>query len=93
MFSSAVRVGTRLNAWKTKPIRSRRSVVRPLWPRVDTLVPPTMMLPDVRRSKPTRQCIRVDLPDPDGRMMAVNWPRTNPTVTPSRACTTMSPCR
>ncbi len=30
MFSSAVRVGTRLNAWNTKPIRSRRSRVRSL---------------------------------------------------------------
>src|SRR5258705_512142 len=27
MFSSAVRVGTRLNAWKVKPILSRRSSV------------------------------------------------------------------
>ena len=27
MFSSAVSVGTRLKAWKTKPIRSRRSAV------------------------------------------------------------------
>ena len=30
MFSSAVSVGIRLKAWKTKPIRSRRSVVRSL---------------------------------------------------------------
>ena len=30
MFSSAVRVGIRLKAWKTKPIFSRRSVVRAL---------------------------------------------------------------
>ena len=30
MFSSAVRVGTRLKAWNTKPIRSRRSRVRSL---------------------------------------------------------------
>ncbi len=27
MFCSAVKVGTRLNAWKTKPIRSRRKAV------------------------------------------------------------------
>jgi hypothetical protein len=27
MFSSAVSVGSRLKAWKTKPILSRRSVV------------------------------------------------------------------
>ena len=30
MFSAAVSVGTRLNAWKTKPIRSRRSRVSAL---------------------------------------------------------------
>ena len=30
--------------------------------------------PDVSRSKPARQCMNVDLPDPDGPMMALNCP-------------------
>ena len=37
------------------------------------------------------QCISVDLPDPDGPMMAVNSPATNSTETPSRAATEASP--
>jgi hypothetical protein len=40
-----------------------------------------------RLSSPAMQCIRVDLPDPDGPMIEVNSPVENPTVTPSRACT------
>ena len=31
--------------------------------------------PDVTVSRPARQCIRVDLPEPDGPMIAVNSPR------------------
>ncbi len=31
-------------------------------------------MPDVTVSRPARQCIRVDLPEPDGPMMAVNSP-------------------
>ena len=38
-----------------------------------------------------RLCISVDLPEPDGPMIAVNWPATNSTVTPSRAWTSDSP--
>ena len=30
--------------------------------------------PEVSVSRPARQCISVDLPEPDGPMMAVNWP-------------------
>ena len=35
--------------------------------------------------------MRVDLPDPDGPMTAVNWPRSNATLTPASARTTASP--
>ena len=37
------------------------------------------------------QCISVDLPEPDGPMMAVNSPGANSTVTLSRATTLVSP--
>ena len=37
------------------------------------------------------QCIRVDLPDPDGPMIAVSWPWAKSTVTPARAATAVSP--
>ncbi len=37
------------------------------------------------------QCIRVDLPDPDGPITAVNFARSIATVTPARASTRASP--
>ena len=47
--------------------------------------------PSVSVSSPARQCSSVDLPDPDGPMIAVNRPGSNETVTPSRAWTAASP--
>ena len=91
MFSSAVSVGTRLKDWKTKPIFSRRSVVRSLSFRRPSEVPSTTASPEVGVSSAARQCIRVDLPDPDGPMIAVNSPLIRSTVTPSRARTSASP--
>ena len=87
MFSSAVSVGIRLNAWKTKPSRSRRSSVRCLSDWVARSVSPMKAWPDVRVSRPAMQCIRVDLPEPDGPMIAVNAPAANSTETSSSATT------
>jgi hypothetical protein len=70
-FSAAVRVGSRLNAWKTKPTLSRRSRVSCFSDRLLSSVSPMKMRPVVIRSSPARQCISVDLPEPDGPMMAV----------------------
>ena len=36
-------------------------------------------------------CIRVDLPEPDGPMIAVNLPRSNPVLIATRASTAASP--
>ena len=47
--------------------------------------------PAVSASSPARQCINVDLPDPDGPMIAVKRPGSNETVTPSSARTAASP--
>src|SRR5262245_17458863 len=47
--------------------------------------------PLVARSRPARQCIRVDFPDPDGPMIAVNCPAANETDTASNAVTAQSP--
>ena len=41
--------------------------------------------PDVNVSRPAAQCMSVDLPEPDGPMMAVNSPDANWTVTSSVA--------
>ena len=47
--------------------------------------------PDVRVSRPAMQCSSVDLPEPDGPMMAVKRPEANSTVTPSSARTSVCP--
>ena len=47
--------------------------------------------PEVGRSSPAMQCIRVDFPEPDGPMTAVNQPRSKVTLTPSRAWTAACP--
>ena len=50
-----------------------------------------MALPDVTLSRPARQCISVDLPEPDGPMIALKCPRSNSTVTSRNAATVVSP--
>ena len=92
MFSRAVRVGTRLNAWKTKPRRSRRKVVSALSDNVDNSVSPMKTWPEVTVSSAARQCSNVDLPEPDGPMIAVKRPEANSMLTSSRALTAVSPC-
>ena len=77
MFSSAVSVGMRLNVWNTKPMRSRRSRVSSLSDSVDSSTSPMNTCPDVSESRPATQCISVDLPEPDGPMIAVKWPAAN----------------
>ena len=42
-------------------------------------------------SSPAMQCMRVDFPEPDGPMMAVNSPAAKETETLSRAVTFVSP--
>ncbi len=90
MFSAAVSVGTRLKDWKTKPIRSRLNWVRPASSSSPISWSPMYVCPDVGLSRPAMQCMSVDLPEPDGPITAVNRPRSNWTVIPSRARTTAS---
>ena len=71
MFSLAVSVGTRLYAWNTKPMRSRRSRVRSSSDSALRSWSPMNTSPDVSESSPAMQCMSVDLPEPDGPMMAV----------------------
>ena len=91
MFSMAVSVGTRLNAWKMNPTRSRRSRVNSLSVRVLRSVSPMKARPSVRSSSAAMHCMSVDLPDPDGPMIAVNWPFSKVMFTPLRARTSISP--
>lgn len=91
MFSSAVSVGSRLNAWKMKPILSRRNCVSCLSFSVDSSVSPMRTEPLLKLSSPATQCISVDLPEPEGPMIAVNSPCGKSTVTWFRATTCVSP--
>jgi hypothetical protein len=91
MFCSAVSVGSRLNDWNTKPTRLRRSLVSALSLSPDSSVPPIRTEPEVTLSRPARQCMSVDFPEPDGPMIAVNSPAAKATVTPLRARTAVSP--
>ncbi len=91
MFSAALSVGSRLNAWNTKPTCSRRSMVRSRSDSAVSSVSPIQTEPLVTRSRPARQCIMVDLPDPLGPITAVKWPLGNATVTSSSARTAVSP--
>ncbi len=91
MFSRADSIGSRLNAWKTNPTRSRRSRVSCFSDSVARSTSPTNTWPLVSVSSPARQCMSVDLPEPDGPMMAVNRPAGIAMVTSSRARTAVSP--
>ena len=91
MFSSASSVGTRLNDWKTKPTLSRRSSVRWLSFNRVMSTSPMNASPEVTLSRPARQCISVDLPEPDGPMIALKRPVGKATETWSRARTEVSP--
>src|SRR5919201_3866477 len=91
MFSSAVSIGSRLKNWKMKPILLRRNHVRSLSSSSVITVPSIATDPEVGLSRPARMCISVDLPDPDGPMIAVSFPRSTSSETPLRACTAVSP--
>ena len=91
MFSSALSIGSRLKNWKMKPMCSRRSFVSSVSPSVVISVPAIATLPVVGRSSPARMCISVDLPEPDGPMTVVSWPRETSSETPRSASTAVSP--
>ena len=91
MFSSALSVGTRLKAWNTKPMCLRRSSVSCLSLIAVMSSPAISTVPSVGRSSPASRCISVDLPEPLGPMMAVNWPVGISSETPRTASTAESP--
>ncbi len=91
MFSAAFSVGIRLKDWNMKPIRSRRSLVRSRSLSPVISVSPRNTRPAETVSSPARQCISVDLPEPEGPITAVKRPRAMSTSTESRASTAVSP--
>ena len=87
MFWATVSEGSRLKAWKTNPIRSRRRIVSFRSLSLASSVSPSATVPEVGRSSPAATFRNVLLPEPDGPMIAVNDPRASPTLTPSSATT------
>lgn len=65
-FSRAVRNGTRLTCWNTKPTDSRRNRFSCEALNPEMSCPPTSTRPDVGESSPPAMDNRVVLPDPDG---------------------------
>ncbi|EHM28809.1 hypothetical protein SPW_2769 [Streptomyces sp. W007] len=90
-FCSTVSEGNRLKAWKTKPRRLRRSSVSSFSFIPVISVPPSRTDPADGRSSPAAHWRKVDLPEPDGPMIAVNVPRGRARSTPARACTAPAP--
>ena len=88
---SAVSWGSRLKAWNTKPSRSRRTAVSWRSFILARSSPAMNTLPAVGVSRPARQCSSVDLPEPDGPMIATNWPELTAKETWSRAVTWAPP--
>ena len=91
MLSCALSVGSRLKDWKMKPSLSRRTRVSRLSFMAARSSPVMRIWPAVGVSRPARQCRRVDLPEPEGPMMAANSPGRMARLTPSRATTRASP--
>ena len=54
-------------------------------------VPSISTVPEVGRSSPARMCMSVDLPEPEGPMIAVRRPAGTSSETSRRASTEVSP--
>ena len=91
MFSSAVSIGSRLKNWNTKPMWRRRSFVSAVSLMAPRSWPATRTRPQVGRSSPASRCMSVDLPEPDGPMIAVRRPAAMSSDTSSSASTVASP--
>src|ERR1019366_9146097 len=81
------------NCWKMKPILRLRISASWSRSRSCTPTPSRRYMPEVGRSRQPRMFIRVDLPEPDGPMIATKSPRRICSETSSRPVTFMSPMK
>ena len=84
---------SRLNCWKTNPIRRLRTWASSSSDIVLTSSPARRKVPDVGTSRQPRMCMRVDFPDPEGPMIATYSPVSISKDTPRRASTSREPVR
>src|SRR5450755_4043558 len=73
-FSSAVRYGIRWNCWKMKPTFSARARFKSWLEILATSSPSSQISPEDERSRHPIRLTRVDLPEPEGPMMASHSP-------------------
>src|SRR6202171_1588870 len=90
-FSTAESTGSRLKAWKTKPMFWLRYAVRARSDIVDRSWPSTTTCPPSKPSSPDRQLSNVVLPEPDGPTMATISPRSIERSIPRSASTSLAP--
>ena len=75
MFSSASSTGSRLKVWKMKPISVAAQLRQLAVVELGELdAGERDACPRSGRSRPARMCISVDLPEPDGPMIAAKRP-------------------
>ena len=92
--ASAVIDGSRLNCWKTKPIRRLRTSARSSSAMLaDVLAGQVVACRSVGTSRQPMMCISVDLPEPDGPMIATYSPRRTSRLTPRSAAPPARPVR
>src|SRR3954447_24554730 len=84
-FSSAGSSGSSWPNWNTNPNRLRRSALSLFSPRLSMRSPRSSTWPSSGRMIPARVCSNVDLPDPDGPMIASESRSWTSTSTPARA--------
>ena len=89
MFSSRVRVSSRLKSWNTKPSRSRRNRASSRSGSSAMFSPSSRMLPALTVSMVEMQLRSVVLPLPEAPMMAMNSPFATEKLTRSRALVTL----
>ena len=82
---------SRLNIWKMKPMVRERRMAPWSSERPETSWPSRWYLPEVGLSKSPKICIRVDLPEPEGPMMATNSPSSMLRSIPLRTLSSLPP--
>src|SRR5262245_5808372 len=91
-FSAAVKAGSRLYCWKTKPTFLRRKSTRAVSVRSSIFVPSTSRSPLERSSRPATTEMSVVLPQPLGPTRKLSSPNGTLKQMPRRASTCASPC-
>ena len=84
---------SRLNCWKTKPMRRLRTSARAVSLMWLTSSPARWYRPAVGTSRQPKMCMSVDLPEPEGPMMATYSPCSIVRLTPRSAATEIDPVR